>query len=78
MSIENLAARLDVLDAEGAVVAEAEHSVAVSRLEAAVAVEVLNLAEGLDWPAHIFDAANSEWTAETIHEDYGPFQVIID
>ena len=78
MSVANLAARLDALDAGGAVVAEAERSVAVSRLEAATAIEVLQLAEALDWPAHIFDAADSEWTAATIDDAFGPFQVVID
>lgn len=58
--------------------AEAERSVAVSRLESQTVAELVQFAEALDWPVHIFDAADSEWTAATIDEAFGPFRVVID
>lgn len=78
MSIANLAARLDALDAGGAFVAEGEGSVTVSRLSAVVAAEIAALAGGLGWAIHISDEAGTAWALGDLDEAYAPFRAMID
>lgn len=78
MFIENLAARLDALDGEGAFVTEAEGAVTVSNLDAAYAQEVLQLTEKLGWAARAYDGADNEWTDGQLDEAYEPFRIVLD
>ncbi len=75
MSAENLAARLDDLDAGGAFVTEGEASITVSGLGAEAAREIYGLCAALDWEAHIEDNAGTAWQPATLDPDYAPFRV---
>jgi len=78
LSVENLAARLDALDTDGAFVSESEAAVSISNLEAEVAREVLGQANALGWAARAFDGAGTEWALENLDEDFAPFRVDVD
>lgn len=78
MSIENLAARLDALDGQGAFVTEAEDGVTASNLDAGVAREIMQLTQTVGWVARAFDGAGSEWDAGNLEEAFEPFRVTID
>ncbi|MFA5964723.1 MAG: hypothetical protein WC804_11955 [Sphingomonas sp.] len=78
MSVENLAARLDALDADGAFVAEGEASVSISNLEIDVAREIFGLTATLDWATRAFDGAGNEWDLDVLDEAFAPFRIEID
>lgn len=78
MSVANLAARLDALDAGGAFVTEGEAAVTVSNLRVAAAREVAELCGELGWAARIEDSADTHWPLEALDEAFEPFRLIID
>ena len=78
MSVENLAARLDALDAGDAFVTEGEASVAASNLALAPTCELAELCSTLGWDVRIEDAAGSTWPLEGLDEAYAPFRLIIE
>lgn len=75
MSAENLAARLDALDAGDAFVTEGEASITVSGLGVEAAREIFELCAALGWDAHIEDNAGTAWQPATLDADYAPFRV---
>lgn len=78
MSIENLAARLDALDAADAFVAEGAESITISNLAVADAAEIVRLVEPLGWNLHAYDRADSEWAIDALDEEFGPFRLVLD
>lgn len=78
MSAENLAARLDALDAGDAFVTEGEASITVSGLGVEAAREIFGLCAALGWDAHIEDNAGTAWQPATLDADYAPFRVTFD
>lgn len=78
MSAENLAARLDALDAGDAFVTEGESSIIVSGLGVEVAREIVGLCATLGWVAHIEDNAGTVWQSTALDADYAPFRVSFD
>lgn len=78
MSAENLAARLDALDAGDAFVAEGEASITVSGLGVEAAREIVGLCAALGWPAHIEDSAGTLWESAALDADFAPFRVSFD
>lgn len=75
MSAENLAARLDALDAGDAFVTEGEATVTASGLVVEAAREIVGLCATLSWPAHIEDNAGTVWQSAALDADYAPFRV---
>jgi hypothetical protein len=78
LSVANLAARLDALDAAGAFVTEGEAAVTVSNLRVAAAREIAGLCEALGWAVRIEDAADTQWPLEALDEAFEPFRLILD
>lgn len=78
MSIANLAARLDDLDAAGAFVTEGEASVTVSNLTTAVAAEILELCAAIGWQARAYDGAGTEWRIHALDDAYAPFRIELE
>lgn len=78
MSIENLAAQLDALDAADAFVSEGAESITVSNLSVGAAAEIASLAEPLGWELHAYDRADSEWSTDALDEEFGPFRLVLD
>jgi hypothetical protein len=78
LSVANLAARLDALDAGGAFVTEGEANVTVSNLRVATAREVGEQCAALGWAVRIEDAADTEWPLAALDKAYEPFRLIID
>lgn len=78
LSAENLAARLDALDAGDAFVTEGEANITVSRLGVDDAREIAGLCADLGWPTHIEDNAGTVWQSAALDADYAPFRVSFD
>lgn len=78
MSVENLAARLDTLDAGEAFVTEGDVSVTVSNVPTGDAQDIARRCAELGWGARVEDRENNTWAAEELEDEYAPFTVIIN
>lgn len=78
LSVKNLAAHLDTLDAGDAFVSEGETSITVSGLNVAAARDISDRCTELDWAVHIEDTAGTHWASTDLDEDFAPFRLTLE
>lgn len=78
MSVANLAARLDRLDAVGCFVTESDDIVTVSNVPMVDALSVAADCRALGWSVSVEDAAATEWLIEDLDDAFAPFTLIVE